>query len=184
MSSQDKLGLIFKTDIMNEVKTNIEKLDGEIYIESKKGQGSKFTIVLPLTLAITEALMVKINKEIFAIPLNAISEILKIETKNIKQVKGNDVILLRDETISLIDGKKSLNMNVEYNLYKTKKEISVVIINNGGNPIGLIVDELLYQQEIVIKSLSDYLENVKNISGATIIGDGEVALILDVKDIA
>jgi len=169
---------------MDVVKRTIESLDGEIYIESKEDEGTKFKISLPLTLAIQEALMVKINDEIFAIPLNAISETLKIKTEEIEQVKGSDVIVLRDKTIPLIDSRESLNLDIDYSNYKERKEIPVVIIKSGGKEIGLIIDELLYQQEIVIKSLSNYLNNVSNISGATIIGDGEVALILDVRDIA
>ncbi len=199
MDEHQKLQLLFEPGIstseeisdisgrgvgMDVVKRTIESLDGEIYIESEKGKGTKFTISLPLTLAIQEALMVKINNEIFAIPLNAISETLKIKTKEIKQVKGNDVIVLRNKTIPLIDSRKSLNLDIDHSQYKDKKEIPVVIIKSGGKEIGLIIDELLYQQEIVIKSLGNYFNNIKSISGATIIGDGEVALILDVRDIA
>jgi two-component system chemotaxis sensor kinase CheA len=128
--------------------------------------------------------MVKIDDEIFAIPLSAISETLMIKSEEIKQVKGYDVIVLRDKTIPLIDSRESLNIAIDDDSYKDKEEMPVVIVKSGGKEIGLIVGELLYQQEIVIKSLSDYLDNVKNISGATIIGDGEVALILDVRDIA
>jgi two-component system chemotaxis sensor kinase CheA len=169
---------------MDVVKKTIEGLDGEIYIRSEENKGTKFVISLPLTLAIQDALMVKINGEIFAIPLSAISETLMIKSDEIKQVKGYDVIVLRDNTIPLIDSRESLNIEIEDSSYKEKDEMPVVIVKSGGKEIGLIVEELLYQQEIVIKSLGDYLDNVKNISGATIIGDGEVALILDVRDIA
>jgi len=169
---------------MDVVKKTIESLDGEIYIRSEENKGTKFVISLPLTLAIQDALMVKIDHEIFAIPLSAISETLMIESDEIKQVKGYDVIVLRDKTIPLIDSRESLNIAIDDDSYKDKDEMPVVIVKSGGKEIGLIVGELLYQQEIVIKSLSDYLDNVKNISGATIIGDGEVALILDVRDIA
>ncbi|MDZ7672926.1 MAG: chemotaxis protein CheA [Halanaerobiales bacterium] len=169
---------------MDVVKKTIEGLDGEIYIRSEENKGTKFVISLPLTLAIQDALMVKIDGEIFAIPLSAISETLMIKSDEIKQVKGYDVIVLRDKTIPLIDSRESLNIEIEDTSYKEKDEMPVVIVKSGGKEIGLIVEELLYQQEIVIKSLGDYLDNVKNISGATIIGDGEVALILDVRDIA
>ena len=169
---------------MDVVKQTIESLDGDIYIRSEENKGTKFVISLPLTLAIQDALMVKINGEIFAIPLSAISETLMIKSEEIKQVKGYDVIVLREKTIPLIDSRESLNIEIEDDSYKEKDEMPVVIVKSGGKEIGLIVGELLYQQEIVIKSLSDYLDNVKNISGATIIGDGEVALILDVRDIA
>lgn len=199
MDREKKLQLIFEPGLsttdevsnvsgrgvgMDVVKRTIKSLDGDIYINSEKEEGTNIIISLPLTLAIQDALMVKIDQEVFAIPLNAISETLKIKSKEIKQVKGNDVIVLRDETIPLIDSRKSLNIEVGDNNYIEREEMSVVIVKSSGKEVGLIVNQLLYQQEIVIKSLSDYLGNVKNISGATIIGDGEVALILDVRDIA
>jgi len=169
---------------MDVVKRTIEGLDGQIFIETEQGKGSKFIISLPLTLAIAEALLVRVDSDIFAIPLSNISETLMIKPDRIKQVKGQDVILHRNKTIPLIECKKSLNLKAEYNTYKQKTEIPVVVIKTANKEMGLIVDSLLHQQEIVVKSLSDYLENVKNISGATIIGDGDVALILDVRDIA
>ncbi len=199
MDREKKLQLIFEPGLsttdqvsnvsgrgvgMDVVKRTIKSLDGDVYIKSEKEEGTKIVISLPLTLAIQDALMVKIDEEVFAIPLNAISETLKIKSKEIRQVKGNDVIVLRNETIPLIDSRKSLNIEVGDNNYTEQEEMSVVIVKSSGKEVGLIVNELLYQQEIVIKSLSDYLGNVKNISGATIIGDGEVALILDVRDIA
>src|SRR6056297_784753 len=185
LSTNDKVSNVSGRGVgMDVVKKTIEGLDGEIYIRSEENEGTKFVISLPLTLAIQDALMVKIDGEIFAIPLSAISETLMIKSEEIKQVKGYDVIVLRDKTIPLIDSRESLNIAIEDDSYKEKDEMPVVIVKSGGKEIGLIVGELLYQQEIVIKSLSDYLDNVKNISGATIIGDGEVALILDVRDIA
>ena len=185
LSTNDKVSNVSGRGVgMDVVKKTIEGLDGEIYIRSEENKGTKFIISLPLTLAIQDALMVKIDGEIFAIPLSAISETLMIKSEEIKQVKGYDVIVLRDKTIPLIDSRASLNIAIEDDSYKEKDEMPVVIVKSGGKEIGLIVGELLYQQEIVIKSLSDYLDNVKNISGATIIGDGEVALILDVRDIA
>ena len=199
MDENEKLELIFHAGLstndevsdvsgrgvgMDVVKNTVENLDGEVIIESEAGEGTKFTISLPLTLAITEALMVKINDEIFAIPLNNIQETLMIEKEEIRQVKGKDVISLRNETIPLLDSRQSLNLDTEYGLYRDRNEIPAVLIQSGGKQFGLVVDELLQQQEIVIKSLGNYLDNVENISGATIIGDGDVALILDVRNIA
>ncbi|MEJ6951509.1 chemotaxis protein CheA [Natronospora cellulosivora (SeqCode)] len=169
---------------MDVVKRVVESLDGQIFIESEKGIGTRFIISLPLTLAITQALMVKINNEVYAIPLNTISESHLISPKEILQVRGQDVMVLRDSTIPLVECARKLNLDIEYGTYKEKEEVPVVIINSGEKQIGLIVDELLNQQEIVIKSLGNYLLNIKNISGATIVGDGEVALILDVRNIA
>jgi len=199
MDGREKLYLIFHpgfstsdnvTDIsgrgvgMDVVKRVVESLDGQVFIETEKGVGTRFTISLPLTLAITQALMVEINNEIFAIPLGTISETIMVNPAEIKQVRGQDVIVLRQRTIPLIEGARQLNLNVEYGQFIHKEEIPVVIINSGDRQIGLIVDELLNQQEIVIKSLGNYLTDIKNISGATIVGDGDVALILDVRNIA
>lgn len=199
MDDREKLYLIFHpgfstsdnvTDIsgrgvgMDVVKRVVESLDGQVFIETEKGVGTRFTISLPLTLAITQALMVEINNEIFAIPLGTISETIMVNPAEIKQVRGQDVIVLRQRTIPLVEGARQLNLNVEYGQFMHKEEIPVVIINSGDRQIGLIVDELLNQQEIVIKSLGNYLTDIKNISGATIVGDGDVALILDVRNIA
>ncbi len=199
MGNNEKLDLIFEpglstsqsiSDIsgrgvgLDVVKRVINSLDGSITIQTEKKIGTRFIISLPLTLAITRALMVKINEEIFAIPLNAINETLEIEVSDIKKVKGQEVIVLRNRTIQLVDSRERLNLNVEYGLYKEKNKIPVVIINSGEKKIGLVVDELLNQQEIVVKSLNDFFGVIKNISGATIIGDGDVALILDVRNIA
>lgn len=199
MDDKEKLYLIFHpgfstseevTDLsgrgvgMDVVKRVVESLDGQVFIESEQDLGTRFIISLPLTLAITQALMVKIDQEIFAIPLGAISETLMINPNDIRQVRGQDVIVLRDTTIPIVEGSCKLNLNVEYGKYTEREEISVVIITSGERQVGLIVDELLNQQEIVIKSLGNYLVNTKNISGATIVGDGDVALILDVRNIA
>lgn len=199
MDERDQLYLIFQpgfstseivTDVsgrgvgMDVVKRVVESLDGQVYIETEQGIGTRFTISLPLTLAITQALMVKINEETFAIPLGAISETLMITPSDFKQVNGQDVIVLRDSTIPIVEGSQQLNLDIEYGKYLEKEEVPVVIIHSGERQVGLIVDNLLNQQEIVIKSLGNYLVNIKNISGATIVGDGDVALILDVRNLA
>jgi two-component system chemotaxis sensor kinase CheA len=199
MGEIEKLNLIFEpgfstarevSDVsgrgvgLDVVKKVVDSLDGNIILQSQPGTGTRFIISLPLTLAITRALMVKINGEVFAIPLNVINETLEIEASSIKRVKGQDVIVLRNRTIPLVDSRERLNLNVEYGLYKERNKIPVVTINSGEKQFGLVVDELLNQQEIVVKSLNDFFGDIKNISGATIIGDGDVALILDVRNIA
>lgn len=199
MEERDRLNLIFQpgfstseqvTDIsgrgvgMDVVRSVVEALDGQVYLESELDVGTRFTISLPLTLAITQALMVVINDEVYAIPLGSISETLLISPDEIMQVRGQEVILLRENTIPLVEASRQLNLPVEYGRYRENEEIPVVIIKSAERQIGLIVDELLNQQEIVIKSLGKYLVNIKNISGATIVGDGDVALILDVRNIA
>ena len=169
---------------MDVVKRVVESLDGQVSLESEPDQGTLITISLPLTLAITQALMVKIDRETFAIPLDAISETLTIDPAEIKTVRGQDVIVPRDTTIPVTEAARQLNINIDYDRYKEWEEIPVVTVNTGNRVVGLIIDEFLNQQEIVVKSLGEYLGNVENISGATIIGDGDVALILDVRDIA
>jgi two-component system chemotaxis sensor kinase CheA len=169
---------------MDIVKNVVKKLDGQISIESELGKGSTFTITLPLTLAITQALMIKISGDTFAIPLNAVSETLTISTKNIKKVRGKDVIVLRENTIPLVAASEIFGNVKLDSLKKSDSDLSVVIIKSGDRFIGLIVEELMNQQEIVIKSLGNYLQGTEYISGATIIGDGDVALIIDVRDIS
>src|SRR5690554_3234343 len=136
MDDREKLYLIFHpgfsttkmvSDIsgrgvgMDVVKRVVESLDGQVFIETEKGVGTRFAISLPLTLAITQALMVKINQDVFAIPLNAISETITINPGDIKQVRGQDVIILRDSTIPLIEGARQLNMNIEYRRFINKE---------------------------------------------------------------
>lgn len=168
---------------MDIVRNVVKKLDGQISIESELGQGSTFTISLPLTLAITQALMITVDGDTFAIPLNAVSETLTIKPKNIKKVRGKDVIVLRDNTIPLVSASEIFGNDKLESFKKSDSELSVVILKSGDRFIGLIVEELLNQQEIVIKSLGNYLQDTEYISGATIIGDGDVALIIDVRDI-
>ncbi len=199
MESSEKLQFIFEPGFstseeasevsgrgvgMDVVKRVVESLDGQVNIESEVDEGTLISISLPLTLAITQALMVKIDRETFAIPLDAVSETLTIDPEEIKTVRGQEVIVPRDETIPITSAARQLNINIDYDRYLEWDEIPVVTVSTGNREVGLIIDELLTQQEIVVKSLGEYLGSVDNISGATIIGDGDVALILDVRDIA
>jgi len=168
---------------MDIVRNVVKKLDGQISIESELGKGSTFTISLPLTLAITQALMITVDGDTFAIPLNAVSETLTISPENIKKVRGKDVIVLRNNTIPLVSASEIFGSKNIDSFKKSEEDLSVVILKSGDRFIGLIVEELLNQQEIVIKSLGNYLQDTEYISGATIIGDGDVALIIDVRDI-
>jgi len=169
---------------MDVVQSVVESLDGQVKIDSEPDRGTRFTITLPLTLAITQALMVRIDRETFAIPLGAINETLTIDPEEIKTVRGQEVIVRREETIPVTEAARQLNLDIDYERYRRWEEIPVVIVNSGDRMVGLMIDEFLNQQEIVIKSLGKYLLNVENISGATIVGDGDVALILDVRNIA
>ncbi|MGM0499784.1 MAG: chemotaxis protein CheW [Bacillota bacterium] len=168
---------------MDIVRSTVKKLDGQISIESEPGEGSTFKITLPLTLAISQALMVKIIGDIFAIPLSAVSETLTIETENIKKIRGKDVIVLRETTIPIVSAASIFGTEAQRSFKNSKKDLSVVILKSGERKVGLVVDQLLNQQEIVIKSLGKYLQDTRYISGATIIGDGDVALIIDVRDV-
>ena len=158
------------------VRSKIEALSGEVEVKSKLGVGSTWTIRLPLTLAIIQALMVVVGGEKYAISLGNIQTIEDISPSDIKYVQSKEVITIRGTVIPL------LRLNEIVGVESTKKEdenMIVVIVKKGDKLAGLMIDELMGQQEIVIKSLGTYINKCKEISGATILGDGEVALILD-----
>lgn len=158
------------------VKSKIEALSGEVEVRSKLGEGSTFTIRLPLTLAIIQALMVVVGNEKYAISLSSIQTIEDILPSEIKTVQAKEVINLRGNVIPLV----RLNTVLDVASTKTEEESMVVVIVKKGDKLaGLVIDNLMGQQEIVIKSLGKFISKSKIISGATILGDGEVALILD-----
>ncbi len=158
------------------VKSKIEALSGEVEVRSKLGEGSTWIIRLPLTLAIIQALMVVVGGEKYAISLGSIQTIEDIHPSEIKTVQNKEVIHLRGTVIPLI----RLNEVLDTESTKSPDEsMEVVIVKKGDKQAGLVIDELIGQQEIVIKSLGKYIKQCKFISGATILGDGEVALILD-----
>ena len=158
------------------VKSKIEAINGTVEVVSNLGQGSKFIIRLPLTLAIIQALMVNLSQEKFAIPLNNIKEITTIETDKITMVQDQEVVLYRNKTLPIIRMKEVLDIEHER---EALDELIVVIVKKGDVEAGLVVDSLIGQQEIVIKSLGKYLTGIKAIAGATILGNGSVALIVD-----
>ena len=158
------------------VKSNIEQLGGDVEVTTKLGAGSMFTVRLPLTLAIIQALMVEIRDEKYAIALGSISNIEDIPVKDIKYVQAEEVIHLRGSVIPLIRLDRVLDIEP---MEESPESLTVVIVKKGDSQAGLVVDNLIGQQEIVIKSLGKYINGNKLISGATILGDGEVALILD-----
>ena len=158
------------------VRSKIESLSGEVEVKSKLGVGSTWIIRLPLTLAIIQALMVVVGGEKYAISLGNIQTIEDISPSDIKSAQSKEVITLRGNVIPLVRLNKVLGIE------STKKEdenLIAVIVKKGDKQAGLIIDDLMGQQEIVIKSLGKYINKSKEISGATILGDGEVALILD-----
>ena len=158
------------------VKSNIEQLGGDVEVSTKLGEGTTFTVRLPLTLAIIQALMVEIRDEKYAIALGSIANIENIPVSEIKYVQAKEVIHLRGNVIPLIRLDEVLDIEPAE---EDKENLTVVIVKRGDSQVGLVVDNLMGQQEIVIKSLGKYINGNKLISGATILGDGEVALILD-----
>ena len=160
------------------VKTKIEGLGGNIECKTTLGEGSSFTIRLPLTLAIIQALMVEIGKEKYAIPLGSIQTIEDIQFSEVKHVQTKEVINLRGSVIPLI--RLGEILDVEPGDFQPES-LTVVIVKKGDKQAGLVVDNLIGQQEIVIKSIGDYINCSKLIGGATILGDGEIALILEVN---
>ncbi|NLX76808.1 MAG: chemotaxis protein CheA [Clostridiaceae bacterium] len=164
------------------VKTKIESLGGTFELISKLGQGSKTIIRLPLTLAIIQALLVMVGDEKYAIPLNTIREIYNVNPADIQFVRNQEVTLLRDTVIPIIRLHNVLDIE-QSEPDSNKKQLTCVVVKKGEKLSGLIVDSLISQQEIVIKSLGKLLSGIRCIAGATILGDGNVALILDVNSI-
>ncbi len=191
MSDHDIINLLFMpgfsmakeiTDIsgrgvgLDVVRSKIEALSGNVEVESVHGEGTTFIIRLPLTLAIIQALMVNLGEEKYAIPLNNIKIIISIEKEQISMVQNQEVILYRDQTLPIIRLGDELEVP---NREEDPDHMTVVIVKKGSVEAGLVVDGLIGQQEIVIKSLGKYLGGVKAIAGATILGNGGVALIVD-----
>ena len=158
------------------VKTNIESLGGTIECKTERGAGSSFTIRLPLTLAIVQALMVELGNEKYAIPLGSIQTIEEVPKSDIKYVQSKEVISLRGTVIPLIRLDSLLDVPDRDD---NTDNVVIVIVRKADKLAGLVVDGLIGQQEIVIKSIGKYINTPKLISGSTILGDGEVALILD-----
>jgi two-component system chemotaxis sensor kinase CheA len=165
---------------MDIVRTNIMRLNGSITVETWPGRGSQFQIILPLTLAIVPTLLVRVGAGVYAIPLVTVTETLRMDTKEIQTINTRPVIRLRDHVLPVapladifgIKSKSSANGN-QYKL--------IVVVQAGKSQVGLIVDELIGQQEVVVKSLSAVVGDVTGISSAAILGDGQVALILDIQ---
>ena len=163
------------------VKSKVESLSGEVDVKTKLGEGSTWIIRLPLTLAIIQALMVIVGNEKYAIPLDSIQSIEDVAPADIKTVENKEVINLRGNVTPII----RVNRALETESTKAEDEdLVVVITRKGDQQIGLVIDELMGQQEIVIKPLGKYMSKCRMISGATILGDGEIALILDTNQLA
>lgn len=162
---------------MDVVNTAIEQINGTVELDTKMGAGTTFTIRLPLTLAIIRALMVTLGKQVYAFPLTNVSETIRITDNDIRRIGNNEVIVVRDKILPLARLGQMFNCTdcVQDN------KMFVVILGSGEKKIAVVVDKLLGEQEIVIKSLGDYLGQLTGLSGACILGDGKVALIADVR---
>ncbi|MFK5894837.1 MAG: chemotaxis protein CheW [Pseudomonadota bacterium] len=165
---------------MDVVKKNIEKLNGILEIDSKPGVYTKMRLKIPLTLAIIRALQVRVGSSFFTIPLSNVEETLRVYAKDTSMMEGTKVIHLRGKTMPIIYLSKLFNIQSDY---RSSEKFFVVTVNTGMQQIGLIVDELLGQAEVVIKPLVDYLQEKSGFSGATIIGDGKISLILDIYEL-
>lgn len=194
MSKEEAIELLFKpgfstSDVISDVsgrgvgldvvKSKIESIGGSIEVETKEGKGTKFIIRIPLTLAIIQALLVKVKEEMFAIPLSSISEIININKEQIRNIQGQEIILYRGRTIPVIRLNKIIHTEID----EERNELVSIIVKKGDKQAGLVVDSLFGQQEIVIKPLGKYLSNVKYLAGATILGNGKISLILDVNSL-
>jgi two-component system chemotaxis sensor kinase CheA len=164
---------------MDVVKTKIESLGGMVDVETKINEGSKFKIRLPLTLAIIQALLINVSEEIYAVPLGVIDSTINISQNDIKTIQGQEVILLRGQIIPIVRLANVLSVPRGDN-EEIPEELSVVIVHISDYRLGIIVDSLIGQQEIVIKSIGKLLVGLKGIAGGTVLGNGQVALILDV----
>ncbi len=162
---------------MDVVKTNIDKVNGIIDVESKKGEGTSMKLKIPLTLAIIQALLVGVQEEYYAIPLASVLETVRISRDEIYTVEGRSVMRLRDDVLSLVHIGDIFEVE---RILDASEHAYVVVLGLGTSKLGLIVDTLVGQEEIVIKSLGDYLKGIEGIAGATIRGDGGVTLIVDV----
>jgi two-component system chemotaxis sensor kinase CheA len=167
---------------MDVVRTNINKINGTVEIRSQNGIGSTFVINLPLTIAIIQALMVAIGNEVYAVPLQSVVETVKITESDIRTLSGAEVLNLRNQVLPLLRLRDEFKIPGEANEY-TGKNRYVVVVQLGSRSVGLVVEALPYQEEVVIKSMGPILSGIRGMAGATITGDGKVVLILDVGEI-
>lgn len=167
---------------MDVVKTRINQMNGSVAIDSIEGKGSKIIIKVPLTLAIMPTLMVKLNEQPFALPLVSVVEILDLDLNRTNVVDGQLVVMVRDHALPLFYLKDWL-VHGGYRSGEREIEGHVVVVNVGGRHVGFVVDHLIGQEEVVIKALGAKLQGLDGLSGATITGDGNIALILDVPSL-
>ncbi len=165
---------------MDIVRNNIQSLNGSIQVQTWPGRGTQFQIILPLTLAIVSTLLVQVGQGIFAIPLTAVSEILRLSQAEIRSVNGKPVILLRNQVLPVACLAQAFNFQARSN-GRQDDRVYIVVVRSAKVQMGLIVDDLLGEEEVVVKSLHTFLSNIPGIAAAAVLGDGRVALILDVQ---
>ena len=166
---------------MDVVKKSLDKINGTVGIETELGKGSTFFLRIPLTVAIIQALIVDAEKEYYAIPINSISETLKIGIENIQNLEGTEVIKIREDVINVLSVKELFKLPTRYESHI--KSYYAVILASEDKKVALLVNNLIGEQDIVIKTLKDKVTRVEGISGATILGDGTVSFILDIQTI-
>jgi two-component system chemotaxis sensor kinase CheA len=197
MSDEEAMNLIFTpgfsgaekvTDVsgrgvgMDAVKAKIEELGGSVKTESIEGEGTKIQLQLPLTIAIIQSILAKVSDETYVIPLTNVVRNVSIKESDIKTIKGEEAILLRGEVLPIVRLHDVLNTSKNNQQQDDDGELIVVIVERMGKKVGLIVDDLIGKQEVMIKTLDNkLLKNTKGFAGATILGDGNVALILDIS---
>jgi two-component system chemotaxis sensor kinase CheA len=190
LSDEEAINLIFApgfssteqvTDVsgrgvgMDIVRTNIERANGAVAVATSLGEGTTFTIRLPLTLAIIRALLVRVGEGIFTIPLASVQETMRVSTETIRTVQRREVVLVRGQALPLVRLA---------HLFRPAEWCYIVAVRTGRSDLGLVVDALVGEQEVVIKSISGALGEVEGIAGATILGDGRVSMIVDVPKVA
>lgn len=193
MSAREAMGLVFMPGLstakkvsnisgrgvgMDVVKTNIEKMNGQVYIDSEEGEWTRLTLKLPLTLAIMRALIIRVNQELFAIPLNTVTELVKLRDGLIKPVDKNEALVLRDMVIPIVDFSKIVGFSES-----RIDDGYIVVCNIGEKIVGVKAHSVVGQEEVVMKPLGEFLGNINGVGGATIRGDGKVILILDLPAI-
>lgn len=193
MSAREAMGLVFMPGLstakkvsnvsgrgvgMDVVKTNIEKMNGQVYIDSEEGEWTRLTLKLPLTLAIMRAMIIRVNQELFAIPLNTVTELVKLRDGLIKPVDKNEALVLRDMVIPIVDFSKIVGFSES-----RIDDGYIVVCNIGEKIVGIKAHSVVGQEEVVMKPLGEFLGNINGVGGATIRGDGKVILILDLPAI-
>ncbi|NLY76978.1 MAG: chemotaxis protein CheA [Tissierellia bacterium] len=179
-STSDKITEVSGRGVgLDVVKNKIESINGTIELDSQRGKGTTFTIRIPLTLAIIQALLIKLKDETYAIPLSSITEIINVNKENIRSIQEHEIMLYRGKTIPIVRLDKLMGLEMD----ELTDEYIAVVVRKGDKLAALLVNSLIGQQEIVIKPLGKYLSSIRYFTGATILGNGDVSLILDVNSL-